>query len=577
MAAVCQSLRCRCASVDHRARAAHWTVTGWSASSCRHRASMPSGSPPIAPTRRSRASRRRSAPRVVCRRAGRARQQRRRACVRCRWWRRGARNPSQRRIYLDGGFGVGKTHLLAGLWRATGRRPSGPSWSSRTSWGHSVCPDRRGAAGPPARVHRRVRARRPGRHRSHGDPADSARRGGGGPCGNLEHPPGRAGRGAVRRRGTSSVRSALSARFDVLTVDGEDYRHRGNVQSPLPLTDGEVLERAEGAGGALRPLRRRDPHLLGPPAATGPSSTASGRWAGRRCDRSRTRWWRCASWSSPIGSTTRTSRSSPVATRSESCSRRSCCTAATARSTSGPCRGSRPWHARAPEVAARGVMPRCPMAKKAKKGKAKDRAGRDDGARTLPRGATRVQPTEVARVEADTSGRRQAGRVRFVHRALRVGEGFTCSTSTPARRRRSTATRPRRRPRCRRLADEPASSGALYAESRRRRRSLLLVIQGMDTSGKGGDHAPRGGGVRPGQGGYTSFKAPTAEERGSCGGSGVRCPRPGRSASSTGLTTRTCSSPACASSCRARRGRGGTPRSTPSRSPSRSPGQPWSR
>jgi cell division protein ZapE len=32
-------------------------------------------------------------------------------------------------LYLDGGFGVGKTHLLASLWHAApGRRRTGPSW-----------------------------------------------------------------------------------------------------------------------------------------------------------------------------------------------------------------------------------------------------------------------------------------------------------------------------------------------------------------------------------------------------------------------------------------------------------------
>jgi len=33
-------------------------------------------------------------------------------------------------IYLDGGYGVGKTHLLASLWHAApAPRPSAPSWS----------------------------------------------------------------------------------------------------------------------------------------------------------------------------------------------------------------------------------------------------------------------------------------------------------------------------------------------------------------------------------------------------------------------------------------------------------------
>ena len=39
-------------------------------------------------------------------------------------------------LYLDGGFGVGKTHLLASLGtRRRARRPSAPSSSTPTSWG----------------------------------------------------------------------------------------------------------------------------------------------------------------------------------------------------------------------------------------------------------------------------------------------------------------------------------------------------------------------------------------------------------------------------------------------------------
>ena len=46
-------------------------------------------------------------------------------------WRRGRRTSSSGRgLYLDGGFGVGKTHLLAALWQAVpGPRPTRPSSS----------------------------------------------------------------------------------------------------------------------------------------------------------------------------------------------------------------------------------------------------------------------------------------------------------------------------------------------------------------------------------------------------------------------------------------------------------------
>lgn len=54
----------------------------------------------------------------------------------------------------------------------------------------------------------------------------------------------------------------------------------------------------------------------------------------------------------------------------------------------------------------------------------------------------------------------------------------------------------------------------LFAESREGgRRSLLLVVQGMDTSGKGGIMRHVVGAMDPQGVRYTAFKAPTAEER----------------------------------------------------------------
>ena len=71
----------------------------------------------------------------------------------------------------------------------------------------------------------------------------------------------------------------------------------------------------------------------------------------------------------------------------------------------------------------------------------------------------------------------------------------------------------------------------LYAESKSGgRRSVLLVVQGMDTSGKGGIMRHVVGEMDPQGVSNTAFKAPSAEERNtpSCGGSARRCPRPGQ-------------------------------------------------
>jgi cell division protein ZapE len=44
---------------------------------------------------------------------------------------------------------------------------------------------------------------------------------------------------------------ALSARFDVLTVDGPDYRHRDRVESPAPLSPEQVAAAVDREGGLL--------------------------------------------------------------------------------------------------------------------------------------------------------------------------------------------------------------------------------------------------------------------------------------------------------------------------------------
>ena len=93
------------------------------------------------------------------------------------FWKRGKTTPVA--VYLDGGFGVGKTHLLTSL-AARGRRPGrGLRHVRRVHQPRRrprVPADRRGPRHPPAGLHRRVRAGRPGRHRPHVPPAARARR-----------------------------------------------------------------------------------------------------------------------------------------------------------------------------------------------------------------------------------------------------------------------------------------------------------------------------------------------------------------------------------------------------------------
>ena len=256
----------------------------------------------------------------------------------------GARTPAAPGVYLDGGFGVGKTHLLASLWHAA---PTGPkAFGTFVELTNLV-----GALGfqqpcealsrAPAAVHRRVRARRPRRHRAGvhaAGPAGRRRRAGSPP------PPTRCPASWARAgspRTTSCARSrALSAHFDVLRIDGEDYRHRGLPEAPAAAAGRRgrraALRPPAGAharrlrrparapgDGAPEPLRRPDRRrrravcLHGRAAGAGPERRAAARGAGRPALRPR-----------------RPGRS-PPARRSTSCSARRCCAAATARSTSG--------------------------------------------------------------------------------------------------------------------------------------------------------------------------------------------------------------------------------------------------
>ena len=99
--------------------------------------------------------------------------------------------------------------------------------------------------------------------------------------------------------------------------------------------------------------------------------------------------------------------------------------------------------------------------------------------------------------------------------ALRVGDGFELASIDP----RSTPAWDDGKAKAEKalpaLGDEAAElQERLYAESRTGGiRSLLLVVQGMDTSGKGGIMRHVVGQLDPQGVSYTAFKAPTEEER----------------------------------------------------------------
>jgi len=150
--------------------------------------------------------------------------------------------PAAGGYYLDGGFGVGKTHLLASLWHAV---PGPKAYGTFVEYTHLV-----GALGFNETV------RRLSGHRllavdefELDDPGDTmlmTRL-----LGQLAETgvhlaatsntlPDKLGEGRFAAEDFRREIHALSARFDTLRVDGPDYRHAGLAQAPPPLSDADL-------------------------------------------------------------------------------------------------------------------------------------------------------------------------------------------------------------------------------------------------------------------------------------------------------------------------------------------------
>ena len=169
------------------------------------------------------------------------------------WFGRRKKADPGRGIYLDGGFGVGKTHLLASLWHeATGEKAFG----TFVEYTNLV-----GALGFQATVdalrgHRVVCID----EFELDDPGDTvlmatllARLADAGVslAATSNTLPDALGQGRFAAEDFLREIQALSARFDVVTVGGPDYRHRDTVDSPEPLSEAEVVARVDREGGLL--------------------------------------------------------------------------------------------------------------------------------------------------------------------------------------------------------------------------------------------------------------------------------------------------------------------------------------
>ncbi|MEE1926809.1 cell division protein ZapE [Streptomyces sp. TRM 70351] len=173
-----------------------------------------------------------------------------------RWFRRPRPAPrGPRGVYLDGGYGVGKTHLLAALWHATAAPPERKAFGTFVELTNLV-----GALGFQETV------RTLAEHRllcidefELDDPGDTVLVStllgrlvdeGVALAATSNTLPGKLGEGRFAAADFLREIQGLSAHFRPLRIDGEDYRHRGLPGAPAPYGDEDVVRAAHRVPGA---------------------------------------------------------------------------------------------------------------------------------------------------------------------------------------------------------------------------------------------------------------------------------------------------------------------------------------
>ncbi|MFJ3232045.1 cell division protein ZapE [Streptomyces sp. NPDC086787] len=160
-----------------------------------------------------------------------------------------------RGVYLDGGYGVGKTHLLASLWHATPAEPALKAFGTFVELTNLV-----GALGFQQTV------RTLSGHRllcidefELDDPGDTVLvstllgklvDAGVALAATSNTLPGKLGEGRFAAADFLREIQGLSAHFRALRIDGEDYRHRGLPEAPAPFSDEQVTKTAYATPGA---------------------------------------------------------------------------------------------------------------------------------------------------------------------------------------------------------------------------------------------------------------------------------------------------------------------------------------
>lgn len=156
--------------------------------------------------------------------------------------------PPPRSVYLDGGFGVGKTHLLASLWHAVAAAGGRATYASFAELVAVV-----GALSLPRAVEALAGVRLvcidefelddPANTRLVANLLGRLVEGGAAVAATSNTLPGQLGEGRFDAERFRREIETLAAAFDVLTIGGEDYRHRGTPAAPAAW-DAADLERA---------------------------------------------------------------------------------------------------------------------------------------------------------------------------------------------------------------------------------------------------------------------------------------------------------------------------------------------
>ncbi|WP_459750850.1 cell division protein ZapE [Streptomyces sennicomposti] len=160
-----------------------------------------------------------------------------------------------RGVYLDGGYGVGKTHLLASLWHATPAEPARKAFGTFVELTNLV-----GALGFQKTVETLSG------HRllcidefELDDPGDTVLvstllgrlvDAGVALAATSNTLPGKLGEGRFAAADFLREIQGLSAHFRALRIDGEDYRHRGLPEAPAPFSDEQVTKAAHATAHA---------------------------------------------------------------------------------------------------------------------------------------------------------------------------------------------------------------------------------------------------------------------------------------------------------------------------------------